>query len=69
MILFINKQIKYNLECSLLVLPEQLQGLYTPKTLMKCLRVCGALAMYSVSELLTAARSQWHYEHTRKRSY
>jgi len=54
MIIFITKQIKHNLECSVLVLPEQLQGLYNPKTLMNYLRVCGVIAVYSVREPLTA---------------
>lgn len=61
MIIFITKQIKHNLEWSLLVLPEQLQGLYNPKTLMNCLRVCGVIAVYSVREPLTAVWSIGHY--------
>lgn len=48
MIIFITKQIKHNLECSLLVLPEQPESLSNPKTLMKCLRVYGVIAAYSV---------------------
>ena len=61
MIIFITKQIKHNLECSVLVLPEQLQGLYNPKTLMNYLRVCGVIAVYSVREPLTAVWSVGHY--------
>lgn len=54
MIILITKQIKHNLECSLLVLPEQLEGLHNPKTLMNCLRVYGVIAAYSVRDPLTA---------------
>lgn len=54
MMLFITKQIKHNLECSLLALPEQLQGLYNPKTPMNCLRLCGVIVVDSLREPLTA---------------
>lgn len=50
MIILITKQIKHDLGCSLLVLLEQLQGLYNPKTLMYWLRVCGIIAVCSVRE-------------------
>lgn len=57
MIIFITKQIKHNLECSLLVLPDQ----SNPKTLMNCLRVYGVVAAYSVQDPLTVVGLIGHY--------